>query len=114
MLLTSLLTSALLYLAPSAVPWCGEARITGYVRGTGNAATYDGTPIWTNEPIVAASWDVNMGAMVDIEGLGTFRVADRGHLGYGSPTWLDVAVWSHGEAYSLTGTRSVCIYRQSE
>lgn len=95
-------------------PWCGEAKITGYVRGAGNPHTFDGTSIYTGERIVAASWDVVMGAQVVIDGLaGSYRVADRGRLGYGSPTWIDVAVWSYSEAYALTSTRWVCIGRAS-
>lgn len=95
-------------------PWCGQAHITGYVRSEGSAFTYDGTPVMNGEPVVAASWDVSMGSLVDIEGLGTFRVADRDMLGWGSPTWIDVAVWTRSEALALTGERNVCIYRPQE
>jgi hypothetical protein len=111
-------TSCLMVLAvllPSTThraPWCGQTRITGYVRTDFSGFTYDGTSIYTPEKIVAASWDVVMGTMATIEGLGTFRVADRGHLGNGYPTpWLDVAVWSRAEAYELTGTRHACFRR---
>ena len=90
-------------------PWCGDAKITGYVRTEFSLFTYDGTHIYTSEPIVAASWDVVMGSLATIEGLGTFRVADRGRLGNGTPMpWIDVAVWSRSEAYQLTGVRHVC------
>jgi len=95
-----------------AAPWCGMARISGYIRGDGNARTYDGTSIFTPEPIVAASWDVRMGTIADIAGLGAHRVADRGMLGNGVPLpWVDVAVWSEAEARSLTGVRTVCFRR---
>src|SRR6187399_1980936 len=68
-----------------------------------------GTSIYTDEPIAAASWDVKLGSLADIQDLGTFRIADRGHLGSGSPLpWVDVAVWSRSEAYALTGVRQVC------
>jgi nucleoid DNA-binding protein len=50
-----------------------------------------------------------MQSTVEIEGLGTFRVADRGRLGNGSPTHIDVAVSSNLEAYSVTGWRSICV-----
>jgi len=96
----------------SRVNWCGDARVTGYLRSIG-PFTYDGTPTWTPEPLAAASWDVKMGSMVDVHEIGTFRVADRGGgLGNGSPyTHIDIAVWSRAEAYALTGIRRVCIRR---
>lgn len=88
-------------------PACREMRITGYVRSEYSAHTYDGTSVYTDEPIVAASWDIPMGSRVWIDGLGTFRVADRGMLG--SSGWLDVAVWTPSEAYALTGWRTACV-----
>jgi hypothetical protein len=95
--------------SPAEAPWCGQTKITAYVRTEFSPFTYDGTNIYSNEPIVAASWDVVMGSLADIEGLGTFRVADRGMLGHGYPTpWLDIAVWDRATAYSLTGTRRAC------
>jgi 3D (Asp-Asp-Asp) domain-containing protein len=97
---------------PTEAPWCGPTKITGYVRTEFSGHTYDGTPIWTPEKIVAASWDVRLGSLAEIDGLGTFRVADRGDLGNGTPTpWVDVAVWTRAEAYALTGTRHVCFRR---
>jgi len=94
---------------PAEAPWCGPVRLTAYVRTEFSPWTYDGTPISTPEPIVAASWDVKMGSLADIDGLGTFRVADRGMLGNGHPMpWVDVAVWDRATAYSLTGVRRVC------
>lgn len=96
---------------PEAAPWCGPTRVTGYVRSEFGPLTYDETPIWTDEPIVAASWDVRLGTTVEIEGLGTYRVADRGMLGNGSPMpWVDVAVWTRAEAYAITGVRHACFY----
>lgn len=96
-------------IAVTSAPWCGEARITGYVRTEFSDYTYDGTSIYTDEPIVAASWDIAIGSLADIDGIGTFRVADRGMLGNGHPMpWVDVAVWSRQEAYELTGVRIVC------
>jgi hypothetical protein len=95
--------------SPFEVPWCGQVRLTGYVRTEFSPWTFDGTSIYTDEKIVAASWDVKLGSIADIEGLGSYRVADRGRLGSGSPTpWVDVAVWSRAEAYALTGFRQVC------
>jgi hypothetical protein len=88
---------------------CRAATITGYVRGAGNPRTADGTSIWTEEPIAAASYDIPIDSYVEVEGVGTFRVADRGML---SPTHIDVAVMSVGEARALTSVRRVCITRE--
>lgn|SRR5262245_31357120 len=86
---------------------CFEARITGYVKSAGNPTTYDGTSIWTEEPIVAASWSVPIGAIVVIDGLGIFRVADRGRLG---PHHFDIPVDTRAQAYALTGVRDACVF----
>jgi 3D (Asp-Asp-Asp) domain-containing protein len=96
----------------AAEPACREMRITGYVRSEGGARTYDGTSIYADEAIVAASWDIPLGSTVEVEGLGTFRVADRGMLG--SSGWIDIAVWSRAEAYRLTGRRTVCVLPPGE
>jgi 3D (Asp-Asp-Asp) domain-containing protein len=86
---------------------CRDMKLTGYVRTEFSARTFDGTSIYTEEPIVAASWDIPLGAYVEIDGLGVYRVADRGRLG--SNGWIDVAVWTRSEAYALTGWRQVCV-----
>lgn len=86
---------------------CETYRITGYVRGHGSGRTYDGTSVWTSEAIAAASWNVPIGARVQVENLGTFRVADRG--GGLSSRHIDVLVDSAAEAYALTGSRRVCV-----
>jgi hypothetical protein len=88
--------------------WCQDARVTGYVRGAHSPWTYDGTSIFTDEPIAAASWDIPLQSMVAVWGLGPFRVADRGS-GLGSGGWIDIAVWSRDEAYALTSVRRVCV-----
>lgn len=99
---------------PADAPWCGPVTVTGYVRGEGSDRTFDGTSIWTREPIAAASWDVRMGSVAEVPGLGRFRVADRGMLGSGVPRpWLDLAVWSYPEALAVTGVRTVCFRRPS-
>lgn len=109
--MTHLLAGALLL---AGAGWCyDDAQVTGYVRSEHGALTYDGTPIWTDEPIVAASWDIPLGWHAWIDGVGTFRVADRGS-GLGSYGWLDVAVWSRSEAFALTSRRAVCVYPPPE
>jgi hypothetical protein len=99
---------------PADAAWCGQTRVTAYVRGEGSDRTFDGTSIWTREPIAAASWDVRMGSVAEVPGLGRFRVADRGMLGNGVPLpWLDIAVWSYPEALAVASTRHVCFRRPS-
>lgn len=87
---------------------CFEATVTGYIRTDPamNPRTFDGTPITTPEPITAASSDIPLQAIVEVEGLGEFRVADRGS----GLRWrhVDIAVWSKAEALALTSTRLVC------
>lgn len=93
--------------APAA-SWCQSMQITGYVRSEFSPWTYDGTSIYTDEPIVAASWNIPINSRVGLDGK-VFRVADRGS-GLGSSGWIDVAVWSRSEALKLTGVREVCVY----
>lgn len=115
--MTTIISAALIAfttLGPADAPWCGPSRVTGYVRTDyGPAAkTFDGTSIFSPEPLAAASWDVKLGAIADIPGVGSFRIADRGMLGNGQPMpWVDVAVWDRATAYSLTGVRHVCFRR---
>lgn len=99
-------------LGPFEAPWCGDAKITAYVRTEYGPYTYDGTDILSPEPLAAASWDVSIGTVADIDGVGSFRIADRGMLGNGTPMpWVDVAVWSRAEAFQLTSIRRVCFRR---
>jgi 3D (Asp-Asp-Asp) domain-containing protein len=76
--------------------------VTGYNRldPAMNTRTADGTHILTDEPIVAASYNLPFDTIIEIEGLGVYRVADRGHL---RARHIDVAVWSNAEAYAITG-----------
>lgn len=90
---------------------CELYFITGYVRTEYSARTYDGTSVYTDEPIVAASWNLPIDTIVEIEELGRFRVADRGHLG---ARHIDVAVWSRAEAFALTGYRQVCVVARTD
>ena len=108
------LVSALLLLSsfghaasPPAEASCFQAQITGYVRTEHGTHTYDGTPIWTDEAIAAASWNIPIGSLVDVENYGTVRIADRGMLG--SSGHIDIAVWSRAEAFALTSVREICV-----
>lgn len=89
---------------------CEVYKITGYVRTEHSPWTFDGTSIFSDEPIVAASWNLPIDTIVEVEGLGQFRVADRGHLG---ARHIDVAVWTRAEAFALTGWRAVCLVAQA-
>jgi 3D (Asp-Asp-Asp) domain-containing protein len=105
--MTALLGAALLL----AQGWCAEMRTTGYVRTDygPNGRTYDGTHILSPERIAAASWNIPIDSIVVVEGLGSYRVADRGG-GLGSSGWVDIAVWDRATAYAITGRRHVCVY----
>lgn len=88
---------------------CDWFFVTAYLRWSPpmNPLTADGTPIWTTEPIVAASLDLPIDAVVDVGGWGHYRVADR----FGDPDlWrrIDVAVWTRQEAMDWTGWYHVC------
>lgn len=106
-----LLLAAICLLPPSPARasggYCRQVWTTGFVRTEFSPWTFDGTSIYTDEPIVAASWDIPIGAHVVLAGVGRFRVADRGMLG--SNGWVDVATWTRAEAYALTGWRHACI-----
>jgi hypothetical protein len=54
-----------------------------------------------------------LGWHVWVEDVGTFRIADRGS-GLGSSGWIDIAVWDRATAFSLTSTRTVCVYPPGE
>jgi 3D (Asp-Asp-Asp) domain-containing protein len=101
-----LLLSSFASTAPAAEGWCQSARITAYVRGEYSPWTFDGTSIW-EEGIAAASWNIPIGSLVDVENYGTVRIADRGVLG--SSGWIDIAVNSRAEAFALTSWRTICV-----
>ena len=86
--------------------WCYDGTTTGYVRTDHSSRTFDGTSIYTPEPIAAAGWDIPIDSTVDVEGLGSYRVADRGRLG---PGHVDIAVWTRSEALEITGVRHICV-----
>jgi 3D (Asp-Asp-Asp) domain-containing protein len=90
-------------------------RITGYTRTGGSPFTYDGTSVWTDEKVVAASENLPIGTLVQVRGLDyTYRVADRG--GGLESRHIDVLVDSVSQAYQIeewVGGRyaEVCIVR---
>jgi 3D (Asp-Asp-Asp) domain-containing protein len=86
---------------------CYSGPVTGYVRSDHSPWTYDGTSIYTAEPIAAAGWNIPLDSRVEVAGVGTFRVADRGHLSHGH---VDIAVWTRAEALALTGTYRICVH----
>jgi hypothetical protein len=105
---------ALFSLAPGSMPArdaCSVWRITGYVGSEYPGLTYDESTttlaaLARGEQIAAASWDVPLGAYIEVEELGVWRVADRGMLG---PHHLDLLVGSRAEAFELTGYRRACV-----
>ena len=84
----------------------GPVRITGYVRGHDSPWTADGTSVWSRENIAAAGYSVPMGAVIDVDGIGTYIVRDRGGLGAYN---IDILVDTVAEAYAITSYRMVCI-----
>jgi 3D (Asp-Asp-Asp) domain-containing protein len=86
---------------------CGDFWVTGYASSQFSGRTADGTPTRGAEwSIVAAHPHIPFGTIVEIEGIGALRVADRGQLGW---SHLDVLVYSPSEAYNLTGTYRACL-----
>lgn len=86
---------------------CEAYRVTGYVRGHHSPWTYDGTSVWTQEAIAAASWNLPIGTVVKVDGLGKYRIADRGS-GLGA-RHIDVLVDNVQTAHELTSVRTVCL-----
>lgn len=89
---------------------CEMYRITGYASTDFPGVTADGSTTTVGalaggQWIAAASWNIPMGAKVEIQDIGTYRVADRGMLG---PRHIDVLVPSRADAYALTSNREVC------
>ena len=87
--------------------YCYEGKVTGYIRTDFSGRTYDGTNIRTGEAIAAAGWNIPIDSYVWVQGVGVFRVADRGRLG---PGHIDIAVWTRAEAYALTGVYPICVW----
>ncbi len=61
---------------------CSSATITAYSVEQYPGTTTDGTRTPGNAGVIAAaSYNYALGTFITVEGLGTYRVADRGHLG---------------------------------
>ena len=106
----STIGTALAHHAPVETAVCDTYRITGYSVAAYPGRTADGSTTTTGamargEWIAAASYNIPFGAQVEIEGIGTYRVVDRGHLG---ARHIDVLVMTDAEAYALTSTRRAC------
>lgn len=91
--------------------YCETYWVTGYAASdypgwTADSSTTTVAALNRGEPIAAGSYNLPFGTMVDIDGLGRYRIADRGHLG---ARHIDVLVWTRAEAYALTGYRTVCV-----
>jgi 3D (Asp-Asp-Asp) domain-containing protein len=92
---------------------CETYVITAYAAESYPGWTADGsTTTWgalnRGEPIAAASRNVPFNAYVQVVGLGSYRVADRGNLG---ARHIDVLVSTHREAVNIgRSERTVCIY----
>ena len=88
--------------------WCYTGWTTGYVRTDygPSGRTYDGTSIYSAEPLAAGGWDIPLDSYVTVDGSGPYRIADRGRL---APGQVDVAVWTRREALNLTGWRQICV-----
>ncbi len=86
---------------------CSNATITAYSVEQYPGTTTDGTPTPGNAGVIAAaSYNYPLGAYITVEGLGTYRVADRGHLG---SNHVDILVQSTREALQFgRQVRLVC------
>lgn len=86
---------------------CSTATITAYSVEQYPGRTADGTPTPGNAGVIAAaSYNYALGTLITVEGLGTYRVADRGHLG---ANHIDVLMQTTREALQFgRQTRLVC------
>ena len=86
---------------------CSQATITAYSVEQYGGATADGTRTPGSAGVIAAaSTNYPLGSYVSVEGLGTYRIADRGHLG---ANHIDVLMQTTREALSFgRQTRTVC------
>lgn len=105
-----LVTLGLLVATASAVAAqdsCSQATITAYSVEQYPGRTADGTSTPGNAGVIAAgSHNYALGSMIWVEGLGSYRVADRGRLG---ANHIDVLMQTTREALNFgRQTRTVC------
>lgn len=75
---------------------CSVVLVTAYASDDYPGNTADGTPTRGNEGRIAAGGDnYTMGSYVTVAGLGTYRIADRGHL---AASQIDVLMVTHAQA----------------
>lgn len=86
---------------------CSQTVITAYSVEQYPGTTTDGTRTPGNAGVIAAaSYNYALGTFITVEGLGTYRVADRGHLG---PNHIDVLMATTREAINFgRQSRLVC------
>jgi 3D (Asp-Asp-Asp) domain-containing protein len=74
---------------------CQTATVTAYSQ-----QQYPGTGADTTYPVVgvtaAASTNIPLGTLVTVQGVGTYRITDRGQLG--STGWIDIFMATTREA----------------
>lgn len=109
-----LLAIALSFASPaSANETCRPMTTTAYNRYAFTPHTWDGTSVYNGEAFAAASWDIPIDSYVVVQGVGTFRIADRGILG--NSGWIDIAMedtW--GARQYGKQIRMVCVYAPGE
>lgn len=92
---------------------CSEYVITAYAASDYPGWTADGSTTTVaalnrGEAIAAASYNVPMGAYVQVLGVGIYRVADRGHLG---ARQIDILMRCRSDALAFgRQTRTVCLF----
>lgn len=90
------LSVALTNPVPSSQQSCQVVTVTAYASQDYPGRTADGTRTIGNEGSIAAGGsNYPMGSYVSVEGLGVYRIADRGHL---AASQIDVLMTTHAEA----------------
>ena len=90
---------------------CPMYTVTAYSAEQYPGRTADGTSTWeairTGEAIAAGSWNLPLGTTVEVEKIGTYRIADRGHL---ESSHVDILTATTAEALQIGRQyRRVCV-----
>ena len=93
---------------------CRMSPITFYSSEQYPGRTADGTStvgaLARGDWIAAGGSSFRLGDVVDVDGIGQYRIADRGHL---SADQVDILVWTTAEAIQLGRQyRRVCVVEQ--